>query len=141
MCKITIFVSSKSKIIMSDNKGIYPPALEMNPKEPPSYFRGYLYYYDPNPSNTMHWVLYNGYDKMRFISRTALENHVLELQSRTPERVVGLLMRAQARCERAYQDIDEASKMLDLQRPELETLALVIRKKTDELDKLISQII
>lgn len=119
-----------------------PPPIEMNPGEPASYFRGYLYYYDPNPENTMHWVLYNGQDKMRFISRTALENYVIELQERTPDRVVQLLMRAYARTQRAWQDIDSAASMSDGRiRPDLEGLTVQLRRLSDLIDRYVAQLI
>lgn len=119
-----------------------PPPIEMSPNEPPSYFRGHLYYYDPDSSNAMHWVLYNGQAKMRFVSRTALENYVLERQATVPERAVGLLMRAYARTQRAYQDLDEAAAMLDgSTRPDVEGTALQLRRLTDIIDRITATLI
>lgn len=109
----------------------------MSPNEPPSYFRGHLYYYDPSPDNAMHWVLYNGQSKMRFISRTALENYVIEKQAVVPDKAIELLMRAYARTQRAYIDLDEAAAMLDGNtRPDTEAVALQLRRITEIIDRI-----
>lgn len=116
--------------------------IEKNPAEPPSYFRGHLYYYDEKSENTMRWVLYDGQEKIRFISRTALENYVIERQVQTPERCVELIMRAYARVERAYKDLDEAAAMVDVSmKLQLEATAVQLRQLDDRIDTIISLII
>lgn len=121
-----------------ENKELYV-TIEKNPAEPPSYFRGYLYYYDDKSENTMRWVLYDGPNKIRFISRTALENYVIEKQVQTPERSVELLMRAYSRVQRAYQDLDEAAAMVDVaMKLQLEATAVQLRQLDDRIDTIIS---
>lgn len=116
--------------------------IEKNPAEPPSYFRGHLYYYDDKSDNTMRWILYDGHEKIRFISRTALENYVIEKQLRIPERCVELLIRAFSRAERAYKDLDEASTMADVSmKLQLEATAVQLRQLSDRIDTIISLII
>lgn len=116
--------------------------IEKNPAEPPSYFRGHLYYYDDKNDNTMRWVLYDGQNKIRFISRTALENYVIEKQVQIPERCVELLMRAYARVERAYKDLDEASSMVEISmKLQLEATSVQLRQLDDRIDTIISLII
>lgn len=123
-------------------KSNYPPPPEMRADEPPSYFRGHVYYYDSWSDDNCRWVLYDGKNKIRFVTRKSLEDYVIEQQAKTPERAVSLLMRAHARAQRSYLDLDDAAAQLDGNyRVNLQAIALNLRKLTDNIDTIISQLI
>lgn len=117
--------------------------MDCNIKSLPDYIGGRLLFYDEFSDDNMRYVVYDGYRKIRFISRKAAEKWIMEQVTGGSQECVECAMIAQMHLDRAWRALHNASNHAnnaDL-KIQFESYSVNTRRICDETDKIISQII
>lgn len=108
--------------------------------EVPDYYMGRLIINDDNPDETMHWVVYDGLQRVRCISRAAAIRYCQERALDVTDDALQGLMLAFDKLRNGYMQLDRLASMVPaVDRPTIETISVNIRRVTDQLDTYIAQ--
>lgn len=101
---------------------------------------GRLIINDDNPDETMHWVVYDGLQRVRCISRAAAIRYCQERALDVTDDALQGLMLAFDKIRNGYMQLDRLASMVPaVDRPTIETISVNIRRVTDQLDTYIAQ--
>lgn len=115
-----------------------PPSEVLN--ELPDYYLGCLIYYDVTEDDNMRWIVYDGRQKVRCISRQVAEAYARKMAAITAPEEVGMLMQSHHFLKRAYKSLDKAAEHANVEdRLVLQYKALEVRKVADLIDTMIAK--
>ena len=108
--------------------------------ELPDYYCGRLIYYDQN--NAMHWVAYDGQNRVHFPSRKQAEKWCYEQATQSEDAQVDELMRAYYHITRAADILRAATcKYYYTRHVDLEAVSTDLRRHAQRIDDITSQYI
>lgn len=104
------------------------------------YYMGRLIINDDNPDETMHWVVYDGLQRVRCTSKAAAMRYCQERALGVTEDAIQGLMLAYDKIRNGYMQLDKLARMVPaVDRPTIETISVNVRRIADQLDTYIAQ--
>lgn len=101
---------------------------------------GRLIINDDNPNETMHWVVYDGFQRVRCTSKAAAMRYCQERALDVTDDAIHGLMLAYDKIRNGYMQLDKLAAMVPaVDRPTIETISVNVRRVADQLDTYIAQ--
>lgn len=120
---------------MTKNKEFTPPRDEL-----PEYFLGRLIYFDDLSGDQMKWVVYDGRQKVRCVSRKSAEEYCRQMVAKVHPAVNEKLWRIIEHIDTAWQELDKAAQFYPVDaRLELERKSLELRMIGQRVDTIQKQ--
>lgn len=106
----------------------------------PDYAFGRLIYRDDVSDDNMRWIVYDGRQYVRCISKKAAYKFAAEQANAVGTEAIHFLMVGYHHLTRGYNAIDRAAPMMPVEiKLECEAIALSVRRLADKIDSIIAQ--
>ncbi len=106
----------------------------------PDYAFGRLIYRDDVSDDNMRWIVYDGRQYVRCISKKAAYQFAAEQANAVGSEAIHFLMVGHHHLTRGYNAIDRGAAMMPVElKIECEAIALAVRRLADKIDSIIAQ--